>query len=167
MGKIGQNRNTGRTYFKKGQTPWNKGKSWPKEMKDNWSKMRKGKQIGKDNPFYGKNHTDEDKKKMSLGQIRRNYKGKNHWAWKGGVTPINEKIRRSVEYRLWRSAVFIRDNFTCVWCKVRGGNLHADHIKPFVFYPELRFALDNGRTLCKSCHLKTDTWGNRVLKVKK
>jgi 5-methylcytosine-specific restriction endonuclease McrA len=79
---------------------------------------------------------------------------------KGGITPINEKIRTSVEYKLWRKAVFERDNYTCVWCFEKGGILHADHIKPFAYYPELRFAIDNGRTLCKSCHEKTDTWGN-------
>lgn len=27
------------------------------------------------------------------------------------------------------------------------------------FFPELRFELTNGRTLCKLCHMKTDTWG--------
>ncbi len=78
---------------------------------------------------------------------------KNH-LWKGGVTTINEKIRKSIEYRLWREAVFSRDNFTCLECEKRGGYLHAHHFKPFALYPELRFAIDNGRTLCSNCHYK-------------
>lgn len=87
-------------------------------------------------------------------------KGGNHYSWKGGVTPINKVIRKSVEYKLWRSAVFARDNYTCIWCGSKD-NIKADHIKPFALYPELRFAIDNGRTLCDRCHRTTDTYGNK------
>lgn len=89
---------------------------------------------------------------------------KSHF-WKGGITPINTKIRMSLEYRLWRTAVFERDNYTCIWCgDNKGGNLEADHIKPFALFPELRFAIDNGRTLCHECHRKTDTYGWKLAK---
>lgn len=93
----------------------------------------------------------------------------NHNFWKGGITPINNKIRKSIDYKLWREAVFKRDNFTCIFCYRRSGKgqkieLNADHIKPFAYYPELRFAIDNGRTLCKECHENTDTYMGRAKK---
>jgi len=91
----------------------------------------------------------------------KHFSGENHWNWKGGITPINEKIRRTIEYEEWRKAVFERDNYTCQLCGEIGGVLHADHIKDFSSYPEFRFELSNGRTLCKNCHLKTDNWGMR------
>ena len=75
--------------------------------------------------------------------------------------------RKTLEYRLWREAVFLRDNFTCIWCGQRGGRLQADHIKPFSLYPELRFALDNGRTLCETCHKTTNTYGGKITTLKK
>jgi hypothetical protein len=87
--------------------------------------------------------------------------GKKHPNWKGGTTPMTKKIKNSPEFKLWRKAVFERDNYSCIWC----GNLAkliADHIKPFAYYPELRFAIDNGRTLCESCHRLTDTYGKHI-----
>lgn len=92
--------------------------------------------------------------------------GINHWNWKGGVTPKNRLIRGTQEYKLWREAVFKRDNWTCIWCGIRSKKgtqvyLQADHIKPFAQYPELRFAIDNGRTLCLDCHKTTDSYLNK------
>lgn len=85
--------------------------------------------------------------------------GANHWCWKGGITPEHRMIRASAKYRDWRKAVFERDDYTCQKCGIRGGILNADHIKLFSAFPELRFELSNGRTLCVGCHRKTETWG--------
>ena len=76
-----------------------------------------------------------------------------------GLTPLHERVRKSKDYAIWRAAVFVRDNYTCQICHIRGGVLNVDHIKPFSLYPELRLAIDNGRTLCNSCHKQTDTFG--------
>jgi len=64
----------------------------------------------------------------------------------------------------WAIAIKKRDNFTCQHCGTNGGPLESDHIKPWSLYPELRFDLDNGRTLCKPCHIKTDTYAGKALR---
>ena len=87
--------------------------------------------------------------------------------WKGGVTKEHDLIRRGLEYKRWRTSVFERDNYTCVNCGVRGGKLQADHIKPFSIYKELRFDINNGRTLCFKCHKETDTYGGKMINYKK
>lgn len=82
--------------------------------------------------------------------------------WQGGVTAESKRLRNEARYREWRRSVFKRDGYTCQDCGLIGGALHADHIKPFALYPELRFELSNGRTLCEPCHRKTDTYGPRT-----
>lgn len=80
---------------------------------------------------------------------------------KTSITPVLERLRKSKQFAEWRKAVFERDNYTCQHCGERGGVLHPDHIKQFAYYPKLRFDVDNGRTLCKPCHIKTDTYGSK------
>ncbi len=81
-------------------------------------------------------------------------KGPNHWNWKGGITEENHKIRTSSEYMDWRMKVFQRDRFSCVECGYHGQDIVADHIQPFSLYPDLRFEVENGRTLCIPCDRK-------------
>jgi predicted restriction endonuclease len=60
---------------------------------------------------------------------------------------------------VWRKEVFERDDYTCRSCGNRSKSnnylrIEAHHIKPFATFPEVRFNVDNGMTLCKKCHDK-------------
>ena len=119
--------------FQKGFIPWNKGKKHSEKSIEKMRKAQTGKKVGA-----------------------------RHWNWKGGISPLNNKIRNSIEYKLWHKAVLKRDNYSCRFCGKKGGRLQVDHIKPFAYFPELRFAIDNGRTLCENCHSTTDTYKSRA-----
>lgn len=74
---------------------------------------------------------------------------------------LDRLARSSPEAEAWRKAIFERDDYTCTECGARNGKGHgdirleADHIQPWAYFPELRFELSNGRTLCRPCHDKT------------
>ena len=94
----------------------------------------------------------------------------------GTKTTLVEQIRDCSFYTKWRIEVFTRDNFTCQLCLTRGGYLEADHIKQFALIlmenkiKSLEMAekcmelwdIENGRTLCKRCHLKTETYARNL-----
>jgi 5-methylcytosine-specific restriction endonuclease McrA len=94
------------------------------------------------------------------GKKRPELSGPRSHLWRGGVTPKHELIRKSVEYKAWRQSVFERDGFACIQCGTRG-NIEADHIKSFSLFPDLRFDVANGRTLCVQCHKATPSYLNR------
>lgn len=99
----------------------------------------------------GRRLSVERRKQISEAAFRRYAKSTPDYT---PITPQNKRIRFSLEYALWREAVFKRDDWTCQHCGKRGGDIQADHIKPFSTHPELRFELSNGQTLCLKCHKK-------------
>ena len=115
----------------------------------------------------GCRNTSNIGKKMSVAWCKRQSEqrsGERSHFWKGGITPENKLARSTSKYKEWREAVFRRDDFTCQHCEKRGCELHADHIKPFAIFKDIRFSLDNGRTLCVPCHKKTDSYAGKYHK---
>lgn len=124
--------------------------------------------VGKDHPNY-KPKYEFNCKYCGVAVIQRNYRRLEakycsrvcHYQDNDGLSTENEKARKNQAYKDWRVTVFKRDNFTCVQCGTRGGYLHADHIKSFARFPELRLEVSNGQTLCVPCHKATPTYGGR------
>jgi hypothetical protein len=88
-------------------------------------------------------------------KISESKKGEKSNLWKGGKMkeyPILVQLRKNEQTKLWRKAVFQRDNFTCQKCGQSGGRLVAHHIFNFADFPEYRFLVENGITLCRKCH---------------
>lgn len=175
--------NKGRTNtngFKKGQAPWNKKynlkrkcencnkdyKGWDNQSRFCSRKCARAKQVISPESYAKAalkrtGELNSSKRPKVRQKIRKANLGEKSHLWRGGKSTEAHKIRESAEYRIWRTSVFKRDNWTCVFCKQRGGKLEADHIKPFAYFPELRFEITNGRTLCVPCHKQTDTYGKK------
>ena len=58
------------------------------------------------------------------------------------------------DYKNWRNAVYKRDRFTCQWpgCFWKRKRIQAHHIRKWAIFPSLRYALENGITLCSGHH---------------
>ena len=79
-------------------------------------------------------------------------KGHKPWNWTGRTMTESEKLKSSPEWSKWRKTVYQRDNYTCYGCD-SNQNLNSHHIWSFAKYPEYRFEVWNGQTLCEPCHM--------------
>jgi thymidylate synthase (FAD) len=70
--------------------------------------------------------------------------------WKGGITPVGQKLRGSVD--ALRADVLARDAHTCRLCGARGGRLSLHHVLPIWARPDLALDAENLATVCRTCH---------------
>jgi len=126
----------------KGRIPWNKGlrgiKTGPKKGFVPWSK--------------GKHLSEETKKKISEAR-----KGK-------GKREVPLKV---IGWRLqkWSKDIILRDKRCMVCGSLK--DLEGHHLSPKSLFPERMYDIKNGICLCRICHKKTETYGNRLdLKMK-
>lgn len=174
------------SVFKTGHIPWNKGKTGlysneykakiKVKMTDTVREKISKAQTGK------KRKASSIKKMVATARKRGNYQGNKSPWWRGGLVKKKNLIRKSEKYKAWRTAVYKRDNYTCIQCSTTK-DLNADHIIPFykliqdlislegienLFEKAMNYAplwdISNGRTLCHKCHVKTDTYGIKAWK---
>ena len=119
-----------------------------------WNKGLKGFRAGESHHWYGRNMSginnpkwieDRDKLKRT-GQVQRD--------------------RRSSAYVTWRNSIYKRDNYKC---KINddncNGKIEAHHILSFTHYPELRYNINNGITLCLAHHPRKRAEEKRLIPV--
>jgi 5-methylcytosine-specific restriction endonuclease McrA len=134
----------------KGRVSAFKGRSHSVAAREAMSAARKGCQNLR---RVGQKHSPETRQKISDRTRERAARGDACHSFKDGKLAERRDARFSQPYKRWRYDVFARDGFTCQKCgDDRGGNLHAHHIKSFADFPDLRFDVANGITLCEICH---------------
>lgn len=135
----------------KGKVPWHAGTHLSEEHRENISLSNKGRVK-----------TIEERIK-----IGKSHSGDRCHFWKGGIGPLHNRERVlamcKLPYKIWRQQVFERDNYTCLLKDdTCSGPIQADHIKSWANYPDLRYNINNGRTLCKSHHERTPNFAGRI-----
>ena len=125
-----------------------KRKEFTTEWKEKMSLAKKGKKPNN----FGKKVSIEKRKQWSNAR-----RGNKTNLWKHGKSLLKKTKRNQImltfDYKEWRRCVFERDNWTCQKCGDINKRLEAHHIKTWNGFPKLRFDVNNGKTLCKRCHI--------------
>jgi hypothetical protein len=168
----------GYTPWNKGKPSQNRGKHWKIKDTSNmghtaWNKGKGGYSTSK----KGQKMSEEVKRKISLAKIgkpswnkglkgyragkgtRPNVmpKGEKHWKWIKDRTQLKDdhRNRGGQLHRDWSNRVKKRDGEKCKMHNFEcSNNLVAHHIYSWAKYPELRYNIDNGITLCTFHHPK-------------
>lgn len=144
-------RNSPKTEFKKGMTPWNKG------LKGVMKAWNKGKHIG-GNPEALKKYREENGV-WNKGKKMPTISGENHPNWNGGKSFELYGLEFNIELK---EKIRERDNHRCQQCfrhqdelyskSGRKYKLHIHHID----YNKQNNNKNNLISLCRNCHLQTN-----------
>lgn len=86
----------------------------------------------------------ESGKAINCGTCYIRKRGKIH-------RPSRRPEMNTPEYKKWRNAVYRRDKYKCRCCD-SGFRLNAHHLNGWSWSINQRYEVDNGVTLCRSCH---------------
>lgn len=136
-----------------GHIPWNKGKKMPESVIIAL-KNRKGSKV-----IWSEDRKNRFKERMSGERNPR-------WVTDRNQIDLNKRRNWSKECINWRESVYRRDNYRC---KIGSPDcittIQAHHILGWKLYPELRFEINNGITLCLVHHPRKRTEEKRLAPV--
>ncbi len=152
--------------FKKGMTPWNKGKSWSEKVKRKLSLAQKIRFADpKNHPNFGKHPSKETLIKLSLSHMgqkgnwtdkkRLHMTGKKHWNYK--EKPLYGTIHDWVGYHYGKANKC--ENPDCTYPRIDSKNRLL--LKPRMFVwanitGTYKRDINDWRQLCQSCNLIHD-----------
>lgn len=117
------------------------------------TEARKGTKVPVGMSFNEYMKTDEYRNKISKANG-----GKNNGMYKPELSKEHRVNMRGIfGYKKWSKTVRERDNYTCCVCGFTSDNtrkLHAHHLEGYKENEKLRLDVDNGVTVCCTCHNK-------------
>jgi len=173
---------TNKGWFKKNVSSWNKNVKCSEKTKKKISESHKGLLVGKKHPMYGKYHTEESKKKMSLAKKGKsgNMLGKHHSEetkrkiseamkgkslreksgnWQGGKS--FELYGLKFDNQL-KEQTRQKNNYRCQQCFRRQDELYTKSGRRYkllvhhIDYDKQNNSQNNLVSLCRSCHGQTN-----------
>lgn len=95
-------------------------------------------------------------RKEVVSERRKNTPKEKHYKWNPNLTDEERDKGRNIDrekLNKWRSLVHKRDTYTCQVCKKKNhGKIQVHHLLSYRKYPQFRFDVSNGITLCIDCH---------------
>jgi len=136
-----------------------------KPMSEDWRRKISQSLSGNKN-HSGHTHSAEVRKKISerskenparfwLGKKRLHMTGEKHPNWVADRSKLKTGRSKAYDtkYKYWMLEVKKRDGWKCkISNEGCSGRLEAHHILDWTSYPELRYTVSNGITLCHSHH---------------
>lgn len=164
------------TQFKKGYTPWHKGRKgvYSKKTLDIMSELKLGKKKGPRSEetkrkirekLIGIKHTEQRKENMRKAQKTVHVRGDKHPNWKGGISKINYPEEFNSRLKL---KIRIRDNYMCCLC----GKTEREELEELnrvlcvnhIDFNKNNCKEENLNSLCLRCNVKInrerDYWTN-------
>ena len=104
----------------------------------------------------------EKYREIDIKNLPKNNSLEHNGNWRGGKTKENKnwRIQNSGRLRRWRKKVLERDKYVCRECGSKE-SLEAHHIIPLSESKITSSLLMNGVTLCKRCHIETDSYAGK------
>ena len=89
-------------------------------------------------------------------RLSQSHSGLNHYRWIEDRGSVQRNLRNDPEYLQWVKMVKKRDHNICkLKAKTCKGYNIVHHIKSWKNYPEIRYLINNGITLCQAHHPRT------------
>lgn len=149
------------------------GRKMPPRTKEHLLKLSKANK-GKVPWIKGKKQTIDHIRKRIEARIKNGTtprmtapRGESHYLWMKDRSKLAKRQERNDSaYREWRNQVYKRDSYRC---RIANNDCNrknvAHHILPWSKFPELRYEVNNGITLCHAHHPKARSEEKRLIPI--